>query len=213
MSCNYTYKKIPGNSYQSTYNKLVAGKILDKYLNVKTDVATWRKERSELNELASAKLRQKVNLFDERKLLNGIQAVPNMKLFGMLDYIHKNNITDYQPQIVRDEIGIDEFGDSNTNSLEAVPSVPIESRIYKSLGLSNGSVIENTEEAQKQIDHFNSLNTGKVLSLVKVFGGHLIKSEYKANYLYENTASSSSLPELERIDTNSNNNFNLSCIK
>lgn len=89
FKCNITYKKIPGNSLLSTQNKLRAHGFVDQYWNVKVDVATWREARSELNELASTKLGSKVNLFEEKKLLNGIRAVPVVKYFSMLDRMKK----------------------------------------------------------------------------------------------------------------------------
>lgn len=211
--CSVKYKKVEGNSYLSTYNRLRAYNFVDQYLNVKTDVATWRKARAELNELASAKLGQKVNLFGERKLLNGIQAVPDMKLFGMLDYMNKNGITNYQPQLIRDEIGIDEFGDSDTNFLPEAETEAIEDRIYKSLGVPKFSVIkmDQVQGVTEQIKSFNELNTGKVLSLQPVRTGYLLKTEYNVKYLYQNIPTPiDNTPD--RLDTNSNNNFNKSCI-
>lgn len=89
FKCNITYKKIPGNSLLSTQNKLRAHGFVDIYWNVKVDVATWREARSELNELASTKLGSKVNLFEEKKLLNGIRAVPVVKYFSMIDRMKK----------------------------------------------------------------------------------------------------------------------------
>lgn len=213
FKCAITYKRIEGNSHESTKNKLLAHGFIDKYYNVKTDVATWRKGRSELNELASAKLGRTVNLFEEKKLLNGIRAVPDMKLFGMLDQMNKEGIVDYQPQFVRDEIGVTELGDSDTNIIEPVQTQPIEKRIYSELGIKNGSVISNEKKdaVQQKIDAFNELNTNKKLSLQPVGNGFLINTEFSSTYLYTPTEQ---IEEFEEdVRTDSNNNFNLPCIK
>lgn len=216
FKCNISYKKVEGDSYTSTYNKLLSQGFIDKYLNVKVDVATWRKGRSELNEQASAKLGQQVNLFDEKILLTGIRAIPNMKLFGMIDQMKKESITNYQPQVVRDEIGIDELGDSDTNNLAPLDSSPIESRIYNSINQGRYSVIssEKVSKVQQQIDEFNELNTGKVLSLKQISDGkYLLNTEYKVNYLYKNGIPKIEHIQTERVETTSNSNFNLPCIK
>ena len=212
FKCSVTYNKIEGNSHESTKNKLLAHGFIDKYYNVKTDIATWRKGRSELNSLASAKLGKTVNLFEEKKLLNGIRAVPDMKLFGMLDQMNKEGITNYEPQFVRDEIGVTELGDSDTNIIEPVSTLPIEKRIYSELGIKNGSVISNEkkETVQQKIDEFNELNTNKKLSLQPVGNGFLINTEFSNTYLFTPTP----MEEIkDEVRTDSNNNFDLPCIK
>ena len=93
FDCNVMYKKVEGDSYTSTYNKLLAHKFIDKYLNLKIDVPSWRNDiRKELNNQASNKLGREVNLFAEKRLLNGIRLVPDMKLFGMIDQINKKPV-------------------------------------------------------------------------------------------------------------------------
>ncbi len=213
FNCNITYKKIEGDSYTSTYNKLLSQKYIDKYLNIKTDIATWRKGRSELNEQASAKLGQKVNLFEEKKLLSGIRAVPNMKLFGMIDQMKKENITDYQPQFVRD--GIDSQGDSDINTLAPLKSKNINKQIYDSINQRANSFIPEQKKntVQEQIDRFNELKTGKVLSLRLISSDqYLIHTEYQSNYLNKNISVEDVIEE-DVVETDSNNNFDLPCIK
>lgn len=208
FKCNITYKKIPGNSLLSTQNKLRAHGFVDQYWNVKVDVATWRDARSELNELASTKLGSKVNLFEEKKLLNGIRAVPNMKLFGMLDQMYKDNISNYQPQFVRDELGIDEIVETNLDSKST------ETIIYESIGQRRNSVIkeENISNVRKQIEEFNNKPYGKKLSLVGVKGGWIINSTFTSNYLYSGAKTELDEIEVESKTTDSNRNFNIKCI-
>lgn len=214
FKCNITYKKIPGNSLLSTQNKLRAHGFVDQYWNVKVDIATWRDARSELNELASAKLGSKVNLFEEKKLLNSIRAVPVMKYFSMIDQMKKENITNYQPQFVRDEIGIDEQGDSVVENIQ-LDSRSIESTIYESIGQRRNSVIkeENISNVKKQIEEFNSKPYGKKLSLVEVHGGWIINSTFTSNYLYRNEPTELDEIKVERKETTSNSNFSLPCIR
>lgn len=209
--CNVTYKRVEGDSYTSTYNKLLAHGFIDKYLNVKTDVATWRKSRSELNERASARLGMDVNLFAEKKLLNGIRAVPDMKLFGMIDSFRPSPST----EIINDEPGINEQGDSDTNNLDPLVSKSTYQRIYESIGQKLNSVIplDKVESVQPQIDTYNQLNTGKVLSLQRVGSGMKIKTEFKPEYLYTATKGLSQNIEEDNVPTDSNNNFALDCIK
>lgn len=208
FKCNITYKKIPGNSLLSTQNKLRAHGFVDQYWNVKVDVATWREARSELNELASTKLGSKVNLFEEKKLLNGIRAVPNMKYFGMLDQMYKDNITNYQPQFVRDKLGVDEIIETNLDSKST------ETIIYESIGQRKNSVIkeENISSVRKQIEEFNNKPYGKKLSLVEVNGGWIINSTFTNNYLYSGQPTELDEIKVESKTTDSNKNFNIKCI-
>lgn len=217
FNCNKTYKRVEGDSYTSTYNKLISQGFIDKYLNVKVDVATWRKGRSELNEQASAKLGRTVNLFAEKKLLNGIRAVPDMKLFGMIDQVNKK-ISNFQPQVVRDNIdeSIDEFGDSTTENLPSAETQNVYQRIYGAINQRVDSVIDQSQVSKVEsiIENYNELNTGKVLSLRQITEGkYLINTEYKGNYLYQPLSEPLENLEEPLVVTDSNNNFNLPCIR
>lgn len=216
FNCHISYKKIPGDSYTSTQNKLISQGFLDKYNNVK-DVAKFREANSELSAIASAKLRQEVRLFAEKKLLKGIRAVPDMKLFGMIDQVNKNPSPIYTEQIPVDP-SINSEGDSDTNNLLPLNSKSIQQQVYDKLGKKEGSFIEESEKESVQplIDRYNSLNTGKTLSLdlIPALGKYLISEEYKAFYLYNAPQTSMSITDSETFTpTDSNNNFNLPCVK
>ena len=200
FDCNIMYKKVEGDSYTSTYNKLLAHKFIDKYLNLKIDVASWRNDiRKELNNQASNKLGREVNLFGEKRLLNGIRLVPDMKLFGMIDQINKNT------PIIQDTV--------------TEETTSINKTIYNSINQKEGSFIKSDkiEQVQQIINEYNKLNTGKVLSLRQVgtnLANNLIFTEYKVNYLYSNTDQPiEEIEETEFEDTDSSSNFNLPCIK
>lgn len=193
------YKKVEGDSYTSTYNKLLAHKFIDKYLNLKIDVASWRNDiRKELNNQASSKLGREVNLFAEKRLLNGIRLVPDMKLFGMIDQINKNT------PVVQDTV--------------TEETTPINKTIYNSINQKEGSFIKSDkiEQVQQIINDYNKLNTGKVLSLRQVgtsLDNYLIFTNYTLNYLYDNT--DQPIEEIEEINYPphvSTTNFNLKCI-
>lgn len=216
FNCHISYQKISGDSYASTKNKLISQGFLDKYSNVK-DVAKFRLANSELSAIASAKLRREVRLFTEKKLLNGIRAIPDMKLFGMIDQINKTPAPIYVEPVVVDNT-INEEGDSDTNQLSPLNSQSINQQIYLKLGKKENSFIEEDEKnlVQPLIDRYNSLNTGKILSLdlIPTLGKYLISETYKPLYLYDVTQVSMSISENEIFTpTDSNNNFNLPCIK
>ena len=121
FDCNIKYKKVEGDSYTSTYNKLLSQGFIDKYLNVTTDVATLRLAKKELNNQAEAKLGYKVNLFAEKILLNGIRLIPDMKIFGIINSFNKSPKIDtfVQDAYIKSQIeGIDQFGDSDTNLIQ-----------------------------------------------------------------------------------------------
>lgn len=198
FDCNVMYKKVEGDSYTSTYNKLLAHKFIDKYLNLKIDVASWRAVRSELNQQAENKLGFKVNLFAEKKLLSGIRIQPDRAIFAVIDKINRN-ISIVQEIIVEE-------------------TTPINKTIYNSINQKEGSFIKSDkiEQVQQIINEYNKLNTGKVLSLRQVgtnLANNLIFTEYKVNYLYSNTEQP--IEEIEEINYpphDSTTNFNLKCI-
>jgi hypothetical protein len=211
--CDITYKKIPGDSYGSTKNKLVSQGFLDNYSNIK-DVAKFRLANTELSAIASAKLRREVRLFSEKKLLNGIRAVPDMKLFGMIDQLNK---TPSRLEIPAEQ-GLNDEGDSDTNQLAPLSSKSVMQQIYEKLGKREGDFIEDfeIERITPLIERYNSLNTGKVLSLkaIPALGKNLISVKYKANYLYNAPIQQLNISEDETFTpTDSNNNFNLPCIR
>lgn len=219
FNCNITYKKIVGDSYASTKNKLMSHGFIDKYNNVITDIATWREARSELNRQASEKLRQEgLNLYFEKKLLNGIRVVPDMRIFGMIDSYNRqasintqNRLnTDAQERLINEQRNnlLEEI-DYNTSSRNNIIS-----DIYSSINQKEGSVINsnNINTAQTQIDNYNKLNTGKTLSLQPALGGYLIYTKYENNYLYNSQDVEMNIPEEKFPETDSNNNFNSPCL-
>lgn len=216
FKCTIPYKKISGDSYASTKNKLISQGFLDKYSNVK-DVAKFRMANSELSAIASAKLRREVRLFTEKKLLNGIRAVPDMKLFGMIDQINKTPSPIYTEEIPVDP-SINAEGDSDTNELLPLTTKSIQQQVYDRLGKKQNSFIEEGERelVQPLIDRYNSLNTGKTLSLdlIPTLGKYLISEQYKAFYLYSASPSETDIGGDQTFTpTDSNNNFNLPCVK
>lgn len=195
--------------------------IIDQYYNVKVDVATWRKARAELNAYAAEKLRwEVVNLYNEKKLLNGIRAVPDMKLFGIIDQYNKESYENAQRADLQDAT-LRELNEQRQNLGEEISYEPtrtqenIYAEIASTVGVKEGDIIpaDKAQMAQTQIDAFNNLNTSKVLSLAPALGGFLIKTEYKGNYLYEVAPTEMIIEEESLPQSDSNNNFNLPCIK
>lgn len=84
FDCNKKFKKVDGDSYISTYNKLVSQGFIDKFNNIK-DVGKFYKANTELSDLASAILGFDVRLYETPMRPKGRVAVANRKAFGMID--------------------------------------------------------------------------------------------------------------------------------
>ena len=189
FNCNITYRRVEGDSYRSTYNRLLSQGFIDSYLNVK-DVAKFRSARKELNTLASNKLDKEVSLFEEKKLLSGIRAVPNMKVFGMIDAVNNKIATEANAPVINNDV----------------------KSIYETMNLQAGAIPSNRlAEAQRYIDEYNQLNTGKILSLLPVFNGLLVQTTFQSNYLYNVAPVPESIPE-KFMEEDSNSDFNKPCL-
>ena len=187
FDCSITYKKVEGDSYLSTYNKLLSQKIINNNLMV-MDIQKWKLANNELNSQASAKLKTDVILFGEKKLLSGVKLVANKSVFETIDSINRNI-----PEVEEVEI--------------TTPS------IYNILNISAGETISNdkVDGVQKALDDFNESSTDKFLSLQRVVNGYLIKQEFNYSYMFKQDAPVED--EYTEQPTDSNNNFNLPCIQ
>lgn len=84
FKCDITFKQIPGNSYASTRNKLIAHGFINN-LNVITDLIKFRAAHGEIKREFSNKLGREVSVFKEEVIGKKIQIFPVRETFDEID--------------------------------------------------------------------------------------------------------------------------------
>lgn len=179
FNCNVKYKKVEGDAYTSTYNKLVSQGLIDKFNNI-IDVAKFYRANTELSSLASAKLGTDVRLYTTPMRPKGRVAVPDMKVFGMLN---GKSVVSTPVEIEQDNALLEQ----NDNSWNDSPTVAI-SNIYSALGVEKQTPFREgqIDVVKEKIEEYNALNDRRELILTETNtkGEYLINIGYKDNYLY-----------------------------
>lgn len=198
FNCNISYKKIDGDSYQSTYNRLVSQGLIDKYNNI-IDIPKFYKANTELSDYASSKLGMNVRLYTTPMRPKGRVAVPNMKVFGMLDS---------KPKPILENIVTEELPEAK------ILPIPYINQLYEIVGKSKNSLLTNEDVAliEDKIKEFNEASETQNLKVVEtnILGFNLINIEYKANYLYNEMEYE--MNEETYVPQSDNSDFNKKCI-
>lgn len=219
FNCNIKFKKVVGDSYTSTTNKLISQGFIDKFNNIK-DIGKFWTANTELSNEASAILGFDVRLYTTPMRPTGRVAVPSIKYFKMID----QTIRDRQNKIVP-EIQINEEANEFIVDGEVLPTLEdaqnktekeMIKEIYDKIGQKEGSLISkaNAEIPKAMLKFINKDSKNKTLELreTKLEGQYLIVNNYKSNYLFQPVEEIKEEKKVYTSKEDSNSNFSVPCI-